>query len=30
MFNLNQLTSPDYMLFKNQVLNVGHKYADVC
>jgi LysM repeat protein len=27
VFNLNDLPSPDYMLFKNQVLNVGHKYV---
>jgi len=26
VFNLNDLASPDYMLFKNQVLNVGHRY----
>jgi LysM repeat protein len=27
VFNLNDLPSPDYMLFKNQVLNVGHRYV---
>jgi len=27
VFNLNDLATPDYLLFKNQVLNVGHKYV---
>ena len=27
VFNLNDLSTPDHILFKNQVLNVGHKYV---
>ena len=27
VFNLNDLSTPDHILFRNQVLNVGHKYV---